>query len=163
MSLWTPELWVPGRRRGWPRPLEYGYGYPCCCKIECPCSHCSGATPSEVQAVISGLTNDQCSDCADLNGTYSLTQWAAPNCCTWEYTFPASVCGFTGLILTTGFSFPSYWVKLECIHATETLYWQRTFAGDCQWSGYSLTTKYRWPASNARCFNAASSALITAL
>jgi len=60
----------------------------------CPsggCQFCTGATPTSVQAVLGGYTDDSCPSgnaCSSLNGTYTLTQ-SGVNKCLWQF-FPAS-------------------------------------------------------------------------
>ncbi len=72
-------LWVP-------QPLRFAGGYPCCC--------CDGCTkfPSQLEIVIAGIINDNCSDCTDLNATYVLSRTdpspVSATYCYWRYDFP---------------------------------------------------------------------------
>lgn len=66
------------------------------------CSLC-GTTPSQFQVEISGVYNHgACSDCADLNGTYTLDQVSS---CEWRFSIDdGSGCDvlFLSLTFTTG-------------------------------------------------------------
>jgi len=73
----------------------------CCCE-ECPveCDHCSsGCAPVQFQVVISGLTNKDCGDCADLNDTYILSNTSGSCVAPWVYNFLPAICGFTQVTL----------------------------------------------------------------
>ena len=60
-----------------------------------PCGCCSSGTPTELQVVLTGITNGSCSDCATLNGTYILASTLASDVnCLWQYNLPSAICGF---------------------------------------------------------------------
>jgi hypothetical protein len=66
-------------------------GCPCC---GCECEFCD-ATPAEMDVTISGLSNQDCTDCGSLNDTYTLAcqgQTVPGADCYWQFDFPASFC-----------------------------------------------------------------------
>lgn len=82
------------------RKVESGCDY---CLVEDDCTGlCDPFTvPGAFEVTIAGLTNDGCSDCTSLNGTYVLTQI---DFCTYRYYFTDPNCGtcFGNIQLTIG-------------------------------------------------------------
>lgn len=64
--IWTPSkrLWKPADRRGL---MAFGLSGCCCCECEA-CLDCN--YPDQMQVEISGVTNDSCTDCANMNATW---------------------------------------------------------------------------------------------
>ena len=90
-----PWLWVPKLSFASPG------GYPCCCGEKCSrtCSACLDNIASQSwTVVVSGLANDRCANCADLDGTY-ICEWyespPAPYACLWTCAIDPTVCGCT--------------------------------------------------------------------
>lgn len=66
-------LWLPGS----PLPAALGiggHGMGCCCF----CDPCDGAVPEGLSVVISGIVDDECSDCDAFNDTYILDREIDP-------------------------------------------------------------------------------------
>jgi len=85
----------PGPAGLW-MPWYTGLGELC---VPCykPCSLClNGQAPKQVQIVLAGVTNGTCSDCGDINGTYTL-DWVGiiSGTCSWKYIPPNAPCGFS--------------------------------------------------------------------
>ncbi len=69
---------------------------PCsgCC-FTCTCANCTpSGIPCEITVEIDGFghVDDDCADCADLNGIYVLTWYGE---CRWGYTRPSQICDST--------------------------------------------------------------------
>lgn len=68
----------------------------CCCVATC--DRCQANPSDDIEVVISGLTNDGCTSCGSLDGTYVLTRITAstpdfvlaPGSCAWLYYFTGS-------------------------------------------------------------------------
>ncbi len=57
------------------------------------CTHCTGITPLRFSVTIAGVVNcpdDPCATCANINGTYILTQLANP--CQWQFDWDPKPC-----------------------------------------------------------------------
>lgn len=64
--------------------------YKCCCPADC--SFCnSGTVPDQYQVELSGISNQGCSDCTTLDGTYIIDRTAA---CVWSQAVSPAVCTF---------------------------------------------------------------------
>ena len=64
MIWWIEAITVLVFAMGW---------WPCCCDAECTvaCTNCTtGRAPCDWQVEISGVVNDFCTGCGDINGTY---------------------------------------------------------------------------------------------
>jgi len=77
---------------------KIAFGAGCCCDaIECTCCDPSDDVPDELQVTISGLSDNTCDDCDDLNGVYilpvSVDPVFSPAVCIWKYVFSSEVCG----------------------------------------------------------------------
>lgn len=90
--------------------------YPCpdCCQ-DTDCEHCSsGTTPTEYDLTFSGVANENCTTCANMNTTFTLTQdGGAGQCvesgeagtCCYEITLTecgGDLCGITIIINADG-------------------------------------------------------------
>lgn len=75
--------------------------------LPCSCGGASGApctdacdegdAPAEFTVVISGITDDTCTECAaNYNGTFVLQQQAPLNPCKWKYEYDTPVCDHGG-------------------------------------------------------------------
>ena len=94
-----PSLWLPGS----PLPSSRGMpGYPCCCGgcgdgFDCDEFCIDGNAPAQLEVEMIGLTNESCSDCDDLNGTYVLDcEGEATGCsfgCNWWHLLESPACG----------------------------------------------------------------------
>ena len=63
------------------------------------CTFCSGDSPSQYQVVISGIANDRCSECNNLNGTWIVSRYACGlvrACCQWDYRQITNGCDIGG-------------------------------------------------------------------
>lgn len=88
LGFWEPSLWLGV-------PLFFNACGPCNCAPRL-CLSCSptSSTPLQIAVVISGMTNDTCSDCGFYNDTFIASQLAAPgNPCFWEYLPDPNFCG----------------------------------------------------------------------
>ena len=83
--------------------------YPCCGAGEC--DHCSDRVPRELSVEISGLTNSNCLDCDDLNGTFTLG-YVGQNIgqCRWE--FDGDFCVWDRLVCILYVDFGDYFLEV---------------------------------------------------
>lgn len=71
-------------------------GYPCCCTPPHPCSECdSDEYPATITVGLNGLLDDSCTDCTNLDGSYTLDYGVRPafgsgGYCTWGAEFSIS-------------------------------------------------------------------------
>lgn len=99
--------------------------YPCCCKKPA-CQYCT-ATPTQLQVVISGVVDQDCSDCDSLNGTFTLDQ-VDGNACQWNYDNDS---------LSTCFTNESYTAEIYLQSGTTYFLWVR-YIGDTGGSGGTI-------------------------
>ena len=107
---------------------------PCCCEA-CSCSNCdSGTAPNEYQVVITGVTNQSCSDCANENTTWILQCVSE---CRWEATGPVLCSSAT----TKYLEFQTGAARIFISNTVRDVIWLKsyTFPIDCQLSGETLT------------------------
>jgi len=120
----------------------------------CDCKWCPDGAPQQWQVTISGITNHTCTQCASINGVYTLSRAADfGGSCVWGG--PAMPCSFTGFQLTiyqdtvTG----NVDIKLVAIGAPPTPTWTQSNISSCSDSSYTLTgggqgnTTCNWPTS----------------
>lgn len=100
-----PSLWLPGS----PLPSSRGLARRCCCEGGCElCEFCSTGTGAlSWEFTVSGVVDDNCSDCASGNATYpngvndtwiveEFEFFAAPSfLCRWTYTLTDPFCDIT--------------------------------------------------------------------
>lgn len=112
--------------------------WPCpeCCSGQC--EHCSGETPDEMHVVLSGITNDNCNDCDDLNsnGSPYILGFAgeASGVCTWRYTLPSAICTIERIDLTLEASGSDYLLAVSLWHSSGiVIQWTETISAplDC--------------------------------
>jgi len=102
--LQFPGLWLPSS----PLPGALGFARRCCCGGGSDCLRCeSGTAPQQIEVVITGVTNNFCSDCDDWNDTWILdfVTISADDLCRWEYIIDPTSCSATfidGRILNVG-------------------------------------------------------------
>jgi len=86
-----------------PASFRFGGGS-CCCGGSSPCCGCTvcggDCGPQEFQAVVTGVTNDQCTDCDELDGTYILSCGVPASDCYWGGDVPTHNCNGGGIYLT---------------------------------------------------------------
>ena len=114
----------------------------CCCAL---CGQTSGGTQEcnnciegthdhDMEVVISGVANDSCTDCADLDATYILVRNALPTppaTCTWELAITQVCSSYDTARLFIGAG-PSNDVQFQLrkdSDASQILIWNKTLAG----------------------------------
>lgn len=128
-----------------------------CCGGPCP-DYCSDDGPAEYEVVLSGMADDLCTDCGNLDGTYvldrdSITNFLCPGNveCAWANSAPDGP--------TTGVGVCTYPITITCLSLviqsstvisvaltvykqgpgiyTEGYSWKKTFGSDIDCSGLS--------------------------
>jgi hypothetical protein len=116
-----------------PKPMRMSPGYPCCCEV-CTDFPCGGDLPDQIELTFDGITNDTCSECIDLNGTYILDY--CPECFNgpYEWRYTAS--------LPCGGSYCYFWIL-------------RLGPGDCParyGAGFNAAFPYGWSVTYSKQF-----------
>jgi len=125
-------------------------GEDCCCDgCGCGmCDYCSGSVPACLAITISGIANNSCSDCGDINGVWRVKlipfsipcQWVGYLCSSFM-----SICGLDRLIATLDLSGSDYilTIVLDDPASGESIIWSKNFGvvkPDCNaWSNLVLT------------------------
>ena len=124
--------------------------FTCCCGGgTTTCSHCDSPPSDTMQVVLSGISNDDCTDCATLDGAYELSRIADSFGCQWQYIFSGADCGASQLRVVLSDFAPAgtVEVQLEFLYGGFNHYitWNDviTSAGlpwtvDCEFSSLSL-------------------------
>lgn len=110
-------------------------GCPCC--PEGDCDACTGgASTSRIQAVIAGITNGTCSDCAaTFNGTFILDVLTiAENFCQIRYPF-TTTCNSSNLFYNAQAELPPFIFTNAAVHfdntnAAEAITWKKFYFSD---------------------------------
>jgi hypothetical protein len=115
---------------GSPKKLRSGEAGCVCCL----CNQCTGATPYQIQATISGVVNYICSDCQRYNGTFVCTRLQG-NPCRWEYEISPDICAGFGI---GGRGFWILTVDLGYVAGTITVTWRETVGSSIVWRASSV-------------------------
>lgn len=128
---------------------------PCC---GCACVNCTSGQTQSVQADISGVVNDSCSDCAGINGTWvlpvvSTASWFT-TCCWYDYDLGGTPCGFTNMrwffgnagqgfvcndYITYPFDASQFTAPYSADCASSSPTYVSSGYGECDWSGATVT------------------------
>jgi hypothetical protein len=133
------------------------YNPSCWCDQAIECSDClNGDTPLEVDVVISGVTNNSCSNCTSLNSTFRLVQVPCLFAhCHWSYIADIAQCAtspdyyFDRITLAVNYAIgpnmhsirvTAYYRNSNCDAGASAISWENTGSGraDCQFSSLSL-------------------------
>lgn len=147
----------------------------CFCCID-DCTNCTAGTRSDsMQVVISGVTDDSCGDCEQLNDTFVCTYTGVGGsplfACTWEYIFDPDICTYTQMWIFLGSEFPvglTFYVAVADTNPittseTESIVFKNTVGGtsvNCQFSSYSVAYNSR---TGNDCVGASATCSVTAL
>ncbi len=128
--LQFPGLWLPNS----PLPGAMGFGRRCCCGTcepeDCNCTATTNVSSCiQIEITISGITNDECSDCANLNGVYLLDNSNLVQCsglvAEWQFNFAPTICDMGKVVF-----------QIATIASTHTVWVRLRFPGDA--AGYSF-------------------------
>ena len=75
--------------------------WPCCGGGGNVCQFCTGGAPTTINAAITGFSNNSCTNCSAIDGTYALTYLSGNGSCIWYKNFTVSLgaCGSQTLLL----------------------------------------------------------------
>jgi len=68
-------IWIPGCSF-----LAFSLPGCCCAGV---CDYCTGTSPDQIAVTFSGITNDSCVDCGNLNDTFILDRSSPSALCSW--------------------------------------------------------------------------------
>lgn len=120
---------------------------PSCNCCEEPCEFCTAGSRGDKQIVLSGFANAVCTDCNNINGTYTLTYVAG---CFWQYSAtPITLCGSGVPTLTIGLTLVNESSNYRILCEVQQTYTPTTYsfkynsggttAFDCDsWSNFDL-------------------------
>jgi len=79
---------------------------------DCNCANCSDTAPCCFEVTISGMSNDVCGHCTDLDKTYFLEQTEV-NGCEWVCEYIPTLCDTDRIVLTVYLDGADYKIKVE--------------------------------------------------
>jgi hypothetical protein len=134
-------------------------------QVACPCCRgciwcTSGTQPSQLQVVVSGISNNSCLDCASVDGTYVLDS-AAPSgtTCVWGLDI-SGACSYIGVGALVS-SATNLTVFIFRSGALTSLSWRVSPPPDCAtWSSLSLPVNAN---DGTTCTATGSTCLVTSL
>lgn len=156
-GLWLPKYGLRGPDRKRPNTRRYMPGYPCCCggggggDPWDDCAICTaGTAPQNYRISLSGIVDNDCSECTDLNDDFTVAYHSNGNAdgvawCLWYYSFPSSICSGSATYPFCGISFAIFknTSSVTWIIATVNATWPTTphvtpGLHDLSWRNYGL-------------------------
>ena len=143
-----------------------GFMFPTCTCCPSPCAYCSTDAPAQVQLVISGNSNNSCTDCGNWNNTYILDRYTSGgNYCYWEVD-ASDGCGWTKVSLDINNVIGTYATVFHPSGTPRAMGWRSIAAGydDCaNWSSFQLSYVAPTFPAQTLCTSLASLCDVTAL